>query len=142
MCELRTDIDNAAVALPAHGRKHGAGAEEDALEINADHLVPHADAHGFERRDGDDAGVVHEDVRRAELTQDLVEGPRHRRLVADIGGDRKASPALGLDRRRRLGRLRAILVDDCDIGAFISIEPRYPLADACSSAGDDRDAIY
>ena len=76
----RRDVDDAAVALLLHHRRRVAGAVERALEVHADHRVEVGLFHLDERLVAHDAGVVHEDVDRAErVDRGLHDAARRRR---------------------------------------------------------------
>ncbi len=62
----RRDVDDAAAAAGAHRRQKGARHEEGALEVRVDDGVPALERRLVEPGARDDAGVVDEDVGRAE----------------------------------------------------------------------------
>src|SRR6185437_16745349 len=71
----RGDVDNPAVAVPAHMRYSGAAAVEDAGEIGRDDAVPCIERIARDVRDRTvDSGIVDQDLDPAKLARSDREG--------------------------------------------------------------------
>src|SRR5215207_2109550 len=134
----RGDGDDAAELAFAHAVPDRVRHVEDAVEVGVDHLAPLDGRHPVEHRVAGDAGVVDQDIDRAEVRLHLLDAGRAGLVVGDRPlVDRDAGLGLELVRRiviagvvrgdrvaRRLQRLR-------DRGA-----------DAARAAGDECDACH
>src|SRR3546814_2479753 len=78
----RTDLDDPAPLAFAHAFDHRAGDVEHRVEVGVDDLLPLLRAHLVEGAVAGDAGVVDQDVDRAELLPDLA---HHRHGVLGRG---------------------------------------------------------
>src|SRR3546814_19625089 len=63
----RTDVDDPAPSAFAHAGKAGLGRVETAAEVDAHHHVPVLEAHFVQHAVTGDAGIVDDDVDRADL---------------------------------------------------------------------------
>ncbi len=66
--------------------------------MDSHHEVPVLDGHLEQQVVADDAGVVDEDRRRAEFSDDGFEGGINGRRVADVGANGQRGPTSGADR--------------------------------------------
>src|SRR5712692_7006533 len=134
----RGDVDDDAAALGHHLLAGPLAAEEDAVQVDADHGVPAVDGNILGLRPEGRAGVVHHDVEPAPVLDGLLDHGLHLLLLADINGHREGAPAqvahgLG-DGLEVLELARA----QGDVGARARELDRDGLADAGAAAGDDR----
>ena len=94
------DVDDLAGFLRAHGRQHGAAAEKQAAQIDRHELIPFRRIDGFDaaavhRHDGENRGVVDENIDAAEAIESLRGHFLGRVLVRhiDVLQGRSISPA-------------------------------------------------
>ena len=162
-CDRRHVDDPAPLAL-LHVRPDRLGAVEAAREVDAQVALPEVGVLVVELADVvERAGVVDQDVDRAELLDDAVDRLLHLVAVGDVALDRGRAAAERLDLlRRRLGvddplRLRHLRehavrlgglgrfvrldldIGDDDVGACARERQRIRAAEAARAAGDERD---
>ena len=100
-------------------RHHRADAVIRAVEIDVEHLVPARAVEEHHVRVAHDAGIVHEDVDRSELSRDPFEKCGDRQLVGDIASSGPGPPAACTHRGFHLPRRRFVPVKgDSDARAF------------------------
>jgi hypothetical protein len=123
-----------------HPSRRGLRAEEAALEVHIEDVVPVRLGHGQEVHAGEDARVVDEDRWRAQLARHRA---HHRLRVARPGdvtpGEARAAPRtpdLGHD---PLGGVAVVQVVDADVGALAGKRHRDGAADALLGARHERD---
>jgi hypothetical protein len=113
------DIDDAAPLLRAHRRQHGLRAEKGRFQIDRDRQIEIAFGEVVDATDDGDAGIVDEDVNRAERRSDVSNhfcdagGLRH------VGGDGDRAATYILD-----------LPDNC-----LGIIGTFPIVDRDGDAG-------
>src|SRR4051812_6017335 len=144
--DRRRDHDPAG-ALALHHRGGPAQREEHAVQVHAEHALPHVAldrvdalaALDGEAGDGGDAGVREDDVDPAVCRDGVVEERLDLRLVRHVG-DERADGAAG----ERVGRGReqgGVDVGERDAGAAVGQHLREREAEAARRAGDDDAAV-
>ena len=127
--------------LGAHRRQHGLGAEKGRFQVDRDSLVELALGEVIDAAHDRDAGVVDENVDRAERRGDLVDHPCDGRGLRYVGrgGDRPAALALdaGDDRVGFGGAFAVVHRDGC---AGFGEGGCDRSADAARGACDERNA--
>ena len=114
----RADIDDAATAARHHVPRHGLSDEEHAVEVGAHQHVPVGRIELVERRAALDAGVVDEDVDRADLGLDAGDRLDHSLTVANVEGTHMHRQAFFPQACRRSVQTRRIAPDEhCQAGA-------------------------
>ena len=112
--------------------------EERALEVDAQHAVEIGLLQVEEVGGVDDAGVVDQDVERAERRDGVVDQLLDRARIADVGGDEAGVGAerlgLGLPGRR-------VDIRDDDARALRDVALGDGEPDAARAAGDDRNLV-
>src|SRR5690606_33866881 len=134
----RPDIDDAAPAAFDHAGETGLGHVETAAQVDAHDVVPIVIAHPGEGAVAGDAGIVDDDIDRADLCRDAGAAVEAGLMVADvpfIGGD--AGP---IGKFARPFVIAAIVGDDGD--AHVAQLQRNGFPDAATAAGDDCDTCH
>ena len=142
-CRVGGDRDDTPPTALAHAVDHGLRAVEDAVEVEADELVPLRDRKVAKRsrnEPGRDARVVHEHVDGSERALDVADDARDRVEVGHVGrhGHRAAAGA-GDARRDRLRPIGHEVVHG-DGRALRRQRRRDTGADALPGSGDERGA--
>src|SRR4051812_347672 len=133
------DVDDPAAAAAAHLGNRGARAVEDAAQVRVDHLAPVLDAHVAGVGEAADAGVVDQDVDRAEALDRGAHEPLGLARHAHVATHRvhaRAAAELLLRSRQIVLFTRA----DDDLHAAIEERARDCKSDPFGSPGDDGDA--
>ena len=136
----RGDVDDPApLARPHHGQ-HGLRAQERRFQVDRDGAVEIVLGQIIDAAHDRDAGIVDENVDRAERGSDLFDHRSHGRRLRDIGRDRDGAAAAGLDPGDDgVGIIRALAVIDRDRGARFRERQRNRRADAAGCARHQRD---
>ena len=105
-----SDVDDAPPAGARHRPADELGPVKAAREIGRDHVVPIGIAHAKQEPIARDARVVHEDVDRGKLLEQLLRGLGDRGAIGDVDGEGLRLAARRNDRGRggtaRIGRFR------------------------------------
>ena len=110
---------------------------EDAVEVDAEGVVPILLAHVGELRDAQDARAIDQDVELAEFLHQRIDRLSGRGDVAHVGGrGRCGSPEFADAGGSRLGAA-LIDVERADVAAFLGEAQRDGAADARAGAGHD-----
>src|SRR4029450_1412377 len=127
-----------AIFAPAHSVPHRLGHVEAAAEIDVDHLFPRLTAHPFHRAVARDAGIVDQNVDRAEVAFDLMD-------TGHAGVEVGHIPLVGLD-AGALAELACFVLIAGIIGgngdAFVAKRDADRLANAAGTTGDDSDVCH
>src|SRR5260370_24571864 len=135
----RGDVDDDAAALLRHHLLAvPLAAEEDAVQVDADHGVPAVDGNILGLRPEGRAGVVHHDVEPAPVLDGLLDHGLHLLLLADIHGQRQRAPAAVAPGLGDALEVLDLARSQGDVGARARELERDGLADAGSAARDDR----
>src|SRR5688500_8565 len=129
----RADIAAAAIFARVHSLPDRLGHVEAAAEIDVDHRVPRLAVHPLHRAVAGDAGIVDEDVDRAELAFHLLR-------AGDAGVEVGDVPFVGLDAIAFAELARFLLVAGIvggDGDALVAQRDADRFADAAGPAGDD-----
>lgn len=134
------DIDDAAAAIVLHDTGGLLGAEEAALEVGIEDVVPLLFGEFEERFPGLDAGVIDEDIEAAVIGDDFGEHRLDGGGIADVsvgdgGGDAEGADLFGGG--FCAGEVR-VVVDD-DVGTVTGELESDTLADTLAGAGDEGD---
>ena len=134
----RADVDDAPPLALLHAGHRRARGVEGRGEVDGDDGVPLLDRELLDRRHVLDAGVVDQDVDRAEVALGLGDHVGDLVVAQHVGGIEGDARAQRLDLRDRLlvVLLGAEAVDD-DIGAVLGERHGDAVADARGRAGDD-----
>src|SRR6058998_3307920 len=141
------DRDDPPAPLLAHAAGGVPGAVEGALQVDGDDRVPLLLAHVEDHPVAQDAGVVHQDVDRAELLDRRLDDALGGREVGDAVGVGDRPPAAGADRLHHFVGDAPRGAAAVDLGAEVVDDHRGPLgreqlgdgaADAAPRARDDR----
>jgi hypothetical protein len=130
-----------AGALSAHHRELVLHRQPDALEIDADDLVPELLAERVDREsDGTDAGIVVGEVKPAAALDDLTDQLRD--LVGDrhVAGHELRGATVGGDQLHGLLAAVAVTIDDGDVRPALGEQASGCAADARRRAGDEADS--
>ena len=138
----RGDVDDARV-LGFHQHAHeGFHGVEGALEIGVEHGVPVLLLHAHEQAVAGDAGVVDEDVHRAEFVADFLGEFLHGGVIGHIHGvGGGGAGKLGVDFLRGLAAARGAAAHHRDLGTLRGKRAGDFLADSTASSGDDGDFV-
>jgi len=136
----RSDVDDAALALLQHLARGGLRAEEHAVEVDVDDIVPVLPAHLLGRRPSDDSRVIHQDVGAAQRVVDVVHHGGYLLRIGHIAFDGDGLDAqLGDLGGRLLGSL-GVDVRNGDSGSGLGQRLRHGATQPLGCAGDDGDA--
>ena len=133
-------VDDATPARLGHVALHGARHEEGTAQVDAHHRVPVDGGHLEEQVVADDAGVVDQDGRLAQLGGDSLDRGLDRLLVGDVDADREC-PTAGLLDLRHDGLAGVLIeVEYGDRETVLGEALGDPGSDTAGGTGDDGSA--
>ena len=134
----RAEVHDRAAPPVEHVAAEGAGAPEDAVDVDVHRAEPGV-VGDFGRSDAGlaDAGVVDEDGRRAAAGGELSAIPVMRAASVTSPNSELGLVAFGGERGAALGADRLVALDDDDAGAGLGQRLGAGEADAAAAAGDD-----
>src|SRR5216683_2112858 len=133
------DIDDLATALRDHDVTRSLRAQKGAGQVHVEHPPPILHGHGRDGRDPGAAGVVHEDVDRAELGLRALD---HRTDVVgagDVTAEAKRADPQRRELRGRLGAAFGVACAEHHVRTHLRERCRHLPSEAAASAGDDGD---
>jgi hypothetical protein len=138
--DLRGEVDDAAEAAGTHARIDRLRHEERAAQMHCDHPVPARERHRLEGRLVDDAGAAHQDVDRADLALDPLDGPRDRVRLGDVAFKGERRTAVWRDLGDEALRVRGVAqMQNGDRRTFGRERPRDRSTNAATAPGDQYD---
>ena len=120
-------------------RQHGLGAEKRRFQVDRDGRIEFGLGQVIDAAHDRDAGIVDENVDRAERERDVIDHLGDGGGLRHVGGDRDGAAALALDAGHdRFGFGGALAVIDRDGGAGLGQRDRNRGADAARAARHQR----